>query len=702
MGKKVFAKIDENGILKVEDKKHVCSKIPCSPEKYFDLQIIRKPNYEILENCNTKSGKVLIILNPNNQRQCHEYRWKNCKKAFRCLSCDLTVNIQNASKETEYIELFQLNHGCEYRQFNREKYFKFKNFVLSPNFEIQTEMIGEREKKSLIIFDENDKTKCYIYSFRIFDKLYKCINCEKQNVNVSAKMEQNSDGENYIILSNAKHVCEMVKYEPQKSSDIILRAPNIHVMEKTSNGTPKVFIFDSADNSLCYVFSKFTSEKNRYQCLECKECLQKTKGIFIIYLRKDENGEYFVQMKNNQKHVCHPRKYEPEKYETKESQNVYEYFFYRRKTLQKSINVAIIDSSNSTLCYPFLYQKASDNFRCSNCSKLKKNYVTTLLKTDENGKEYFIHDFQKHNCKPIKVSSVQNTYKFQRLEKKDIVFKEKEMKIDESRILKLPNFEFHPSKNGKPDGKLVVFDTNDKSLCYEYYFLTQKKCFICLNCERKKHRVTAKLHLNNETNEKFLELSEKQHVCEPIKDEFADKIIDASNFIVAERDDERKPKKVIVFTSSTKEFYYELNYWPSIDLFRCNPCSNCNKNVGAKLCKKENGEEYLMSLKNEHVCTPNKYEKEKIQPKIIPKSMFELYKNSKGEANKKLIVFASEKKDFVYEYFWRGSLFFCSQCWKQKKYVSAKIRGENEKFIELSNVEHVCSPIKFVERNYKK
>uniref|UniRef100_A0A914QN39 Uncharacterized protein n=1 Tax=Panagrolaimus davidi TaxID=227884 RepID=A0A914QN39_9BILA len=449
--------MENNSVLKIEDKKHVCSKIQYFPDKYFDLQIIRKPNYEILENCNTKSGNALIIFNPNNQSQCHEYRWRKDMKLFRCMSCDLTVNIHNASKETEYVELLQLNHECEYRQFNREKYFKFKDFVLSPDFEIRTEMFGERKKKSLIIFNENDRTKCYIYYYNTTNKAYQCINCSRKKAWVSAKMEQNSDGEKYIILSNAKHICEMVKYEPQKSNDIILRAPNIKFMEKTSNGTPKLFIFDSNNKSLCYIFSKVTGEKNRYHCL----------GYF----------------------------------------------------------------------------------------------------------------------------------------------------------------EIRPNRNGKSDGKLVIFDTNDKSLCYEYFFVTRIKCFICGNCQRKKHRVSAKVHLNNETNEKFLELSKNEHICKPIKDEFADKIINASNFIVTERDDERKPKKVIVFTSSTKEFYYELNYTPSKDLFQCVPCSKRNKAVGAKLYKKENGEEYLISLKNKHVCAPKKYEKEKLQPKIISKSMFELYQN---------------------------------------------------------------------------
>uniref|UniRef100_A0A914QUC9 Uncharacterized protein n=1 Tax=Panagrolaimus davidi TaxID=227884 RepID=A0A914QUC9_9BILA len=705
LGKGVFAKIDVNGILKVEDKKHVCSKIQYSPEKYFDLQIIRKPNYEILENCNTKSGKVLIMFNPNNRNECHEYAWKNCKKAFRCLGCNTTVHIHNASKETEYIELLQLNHGCEYRQFNREKYFDIQE-IKKPNYEI-LENCNTISGKVLIVFNANNRNECHEFGFLKREKIYYCFDCRAK-----AKVKNVSMKNEFIELLKLNHECEYRNYDREKyfkfknfvlSPDFEIRT-EMFVMEKTSNGNPKLFIFDSADKSLCYIFSPERGTQ-RYKCRGCQEIAKykKNQGIFTIYLCNDENGEYFVRMKNKQKHLCQPKIYQLEKYAITEISKIDTYFFYREKSMPNSINVAIFDSNDSTFCYPFLYQKASNNFRCSNCLKLKKKYVITFPKIDENGKEYFIHEFQKHICKPILISSIQKTSKFILLERKDIVFEEKELKIDETRILKLPNFEFRQSKHGKPGGKLVIFDTNDKSLCYEYYFVTETKCFICGNCQRKKHRVTAKVHLNNETNEKFLELSKNEHICEPIKDEFADKIIGASNFIVTERNVERSPKKVIVFTSEKKEFYYELTYSAKGNYFRCFPCSNCNKAVGAKLYRKENGEEYLLKLKNEHVCTPEKYEKEKLQSKTIPKSMFELYKNKNGESNKKLVVFTSEKKDFVYEYSGGKSLFRCLQCLKQKKYVSAKVRGnENEKYVELSKVEHVCTPKKFDQKKYKK
>uniref|UniRef100_A0A914PYW0 Uncharacterized protein n=1 Tax=Panagrolaimus davidi TaxID=227884 RepID=A0A914PYW0_9BILA len=107
LGKNVFAKIDENGILKVNDKKHFCSKIQYSPEKYFDIQEIKKPNYEILENCSTKSGKVLIVFNAKNRNECHEFRFLKSEQIYYCIDCRAKAKVQNAPKETEFIELLK-------------------------------------------------------------------------------------------------------------------------------------------------------------------------------------------------------------------------------------------------------------------------------------------------------------------------------------------------------------------------------------------------------------------------------------------------------------------------------------------------------------------------------------------------------------------------------------------------------------------
>uniref|UniRef100_A0A914PUV3 Uncharacterized protein n=1 Tax=Panagrolaimus davidi TaxID=227884 RepID=A0A914PUV3_9BILA len=226
MGIFFLAKMDQNGELQIQDKKHVCKKLKYSTEKYFDIRKIRKPNYEILENCNTNSGKALILFNPKDQSQCYDFRWKSNTKSFCCISCDVEAKIMNNSKENEYVEILRLTHQCKYRPFNREQYFEYNNFVLASDFEIRSQMVKGKKRKTLFIFNENDKTKCYNFQYHPSKKTFICKECLMQKVHVTAKVHQNSDGEDYLILSKKQHVCEMVKYIPQKDDEIILRQPN--------------------------------------------------------------------------------------------------------------------------------------------------------------------------------------------------------------------------------------------------------------------------------------------------------------------------------------------------------------------------------------------------------------------------------------------------------------------------------------------
>uniref|UniRef100_A0A914Q6F9 Uncharacterized protein n=1 Tax=Panagrolaimus davidi TaxID=227884 RepID=A0A914Q6F9_9BILA len=183
---------------------------------------------------------------------------------------------------------------------------------------------------------------------------------------------------------------------------------------------------------------------------------------------------------------------------------------------------------------------------------------------DENGKEYFVHVPSKHICKPVKLSSFE-TPEFKRLERKDIAFegksKTEELKIDKSRILKLPDFEFRPGKNGNPEGTLVIFDSKGKSTIYEYFYSTSHETYICLKCQVKNRRVTAKIHVDGKNGEKYIELSKTEHICEPKKDEFSARVINHSNFMIVDREDKTNPAKAIVFTSKEKELCYEFRFY---------------------------------------------------------------------------------------------------------------------------------------------
>uniref|UniRef100_A0AC35GIM1 Uncharacterized protein n=1 Tax=Panagrolaimus sp. PS1159 TaxID=55785 RepID=A0AC35GIM1_9BILA len=184
---------------------------------------------------------------------------------------------------------------------------------------------------------------------------------------------------------------------------------------------------------------------------------------------------------------------------------------------------------------------------------------------DKNGREYFEHDFTKHICKPLNASKIKASgieiLQFSGL------FDKAEPEIDESKIIRIPNFELRPNKSGVLDGKLLLFDSSDKTLCYEYGYNKQCKRYKCLKCKKLNLYVTAKL-FEDKNGEKCITLNDKEHQCKPEKYE-AEKLVDqASNFIVF-KSNEKTTEKLVIFTSDEKDFCYEYTFCNSKKLFRC-------------------------------------------------------------------------------------------------------------------------------------
>uniref|UniRef100_A0AC34G095 FLYWCH-type domain-containing protein n=1 Tax=Panagrolaimus sp. ES5 TaxID=591445 RepID=A0AC34G095_9BILA len=102
---------------------------------------------------------------------------------------------------------------------------------------------------------------------------------------------------------------------------------------------------------------------------------------------------------------------------------------------------------------------------------------------------------------------------------------------------------------------------------------------------------------------------------------------------------------------------------------------------------------------NESTKTQPKPKNSNFVSKIIPESMFELHKNSKGEKNKKLVIYTSANKEFCYCYFWKkGKTFRCYSCKDKKRYVTARLceNKDGQKYVELNGNEHACT-----QRNYQ-
>uniref|UniRef100_A0AC34F5Q8 Uncharacterized protein n=1 Tax=Panagrolaimus sp. ES5 TaxID=591445 RepID=A0AC34F5Q8_9BILA len=564
--------VDGNEFVKLEDKKHVCTPIPYFSKNYIERIILKKPNYEVLENCNVRSGKMLFIFDDHDKTECYEYYFDQTYRHFYCCGCQkrkMKAKIYCENTDNEYIELDTDKHICKKRKYEPEKYQQFNKFVLLPNFEIRTNVKNGKEKKSLLIFDSNDKSLCYIYRYVLQGNYFICNGCCSRPV--TAKLSQNSAEENYIILSPADH--------------------------------------------------SFRKANNQYHCTGCTSTpLPKEK-----FIKRMDGREV-------------------------------------------------------------------------------KGIV--MLQWDKDGKEQLFPIFDKHSCTALKVSSVKQ-HNIELLSSSGLKTEksvEKVDEMDESKIVQSPNFELRRDKYGKADKKLIVLKSDGTSLCFVYYFDEYKKYYVCGKCSKKKQSVFAKL-LVDENGKNFVYLGPSNHICDSIKFVPENEIIEAPNFVIFKQNDPKKLTRLITFTSDSQEFCYQLTYHDKDKSFKCYSCNNLKKIVYAKLCQKPNGEEYLQMIKNGHICAPKKFILEEFVPKIIPETNFKLYNGGRGRPNSRLVVFDSEKKDFVYEYVKDKNVYYtCVYCKRQKVTTTLKLFDNDEsghKYLELGPSKHICDPQKFDDDKYK-
>uniref|UniRef100_A0A914Z7N7 Uncharacterized protein n=1 Tax=Panagrolaimus superbus TaxID=310955 RepID=A0A914Z7N7_9BILA len=115
-GHKAILALDEEGneYVKLEDKPQKCAPILYDPKRYNEVKITKKSNYEILENCKTKSKRILIIFDSNDKTQCYEY-YLTSQNKFECCGCavkkkHLVAEIYYENTENEYIRLQNAQH----------------------------------------------------------------------------------------------------------------------------------------------------------------------------------------------------------------------------------------------------------------------------------------------------------------------------------------------------------------------------------------------------------------------------------------------------------------------------------------------------------------------------------------------------------------------------------------------------------------
>uniref|UniRef100_A0A914QAR3 Ubiquitin-like domain-containing protein n=1 Tax=Panagrolaimus davidi TaxID=227884 RepID=A0A914QAR3_9BILA len=190
------------------------------------------------------------------------------------------------------------------------------NIINVKNYRIGSECFGSEWKKHLYVFDTDDKTLCYNYTFvptrntiaflkssKPYFVCNKCKNINKHAPTVSATIESNENGEEYVKLSENEHVCERQEYEPPT----IIYKPyyELDTVEHRGKKVQHLYVFDSNDKTLYYNYTLIPGGKS-YQCNNCRN----NHNIHVrAKLATDEKGKECCVLYDQKHHrVCKPQK----------------------------------------------------------------------------------------------------------------------------------------------------------------------------------------------------------------------------------------------------------------------------------------------------------------------------------------------------------------------------------------------------------
>uniref|UniRef100_A0AC34GVW7 Uncharacterized protein n=1 Tax=Panagrolaimus sp. ES5 TaxID=591445 RepID=A0AC34GVW7_9BILA len=557
---------------------------------------------------------------------------------------------------------------------------KLPNSIIKPpDFEIITFQQKTFTRKRLIIFLDAERKYCYEYFWSC--NFFRCGACEYKKVVVQAKVIQRNKLE-VVKMGNNKHICEFREYKPEKykfdAKKQIVEYPNFELVNYEENGIAKtwLYIFPINDRSKCYEYSWC----QRIKKYECRGCINKKKRV-SAELCKKEDGTNFIKL-GSQEHICEYRKYNPDKFTANkivESSEFEVIEFYENGVSKKRL--IIFGNLEKTKCYEFYWINNGNFFKCGLCEG-KDKHTAAKVEQKDDGTQF------------VRLLSPGHVCEMRDYDPEKYVF-DPSKQIVKKLNFKVINFE----KNGVSKSMLIIFNPSNKELCYEYFWDTKAKCYVCCGCANIKH-VTAKI-CKNENGEDFVKLNKNEHVCvlRPYAPEkFADfLIVDKSGYEKCEYTSNGiSYSKIFIFTSNSKEFCYKfcINHGKK---YYCSACRrHNNQHTLAVLSKDVKGNEYVSLSSKKHLCEPIKY-----NPKVrILLPNFQLLKRKiQNRIVQKLIVFTDNDRKMCYEYRLSETYYICHECHKiGKHHASANIitTGDGAECVEIGYTKHICKPIKFV------
>uniref|UniRef100_A0A914PZM9 C2H2-type domain-containing protein n=1 Tax=Panagrolaimus davidi TaxID=227884 RepID=A0A914PZM9_9BILA len=496
------------------------------------------------------------------------------------------------------------------------------------------------------------------------------------------KRTEDVDEKQHVKLEKPNNVCENNPVLPK-----IIKAPNFKIYNFEEKGIKKskLFVFNVEDKSMGYEYYWSASMKS-YRCSRC----EKRGKNSTAKICKRSGGNDFIEVKAV-KHICEMIKYDYGKYNFDASKQIIKepnfevHDFQDRGILRKWLVIFPLIEDRSK-CYEYSWIKRDKKYECRGCKAMKINVFAELCQ-NKNGTKYVKLGPQKHGCEYRK-------YNPQKFTSEEIV---------EAQNFEIVNFE----ENGISKKRLFIFTYADKTKCYEFYWRNTGKYFTCSPCEIKNKHTAAKLEERKDgTN--YIRLLSPKHICE-VKDYVPEKysfdeskrIVEKPNFEIYDyvKNDVSK-SMLIIFCATNKELCYEYFWEKHGQVYVCCGCANII-HVTAKLCKNENGEEYLKLNKSEHVCELRPYEPQKFIDNLkIDKSDYETSEYSyNGISSKRLFIFATKSKEFCYKFYYNSTenFYYCSKCRQMNQHLKAHIRENDDvnEYVSVSSKKHICEPIKY-------
>uniref|UniRef100_A0AC34GU60 Uncharacterized protein n=1 Tax=Panagrolaimus sp. ES5 TaxID=591445 RepID=A0AC34GU60_9BILA len=409
---------------------------------------------------------------------------------------------------------------------------------------------------------------------------------------MKAVIAVNANGTEYVEhRTTTKHFCSLRKYDPAKYTvDVttrIVENHNFKVIKYTQKGitSSKLFIFDPSKKNLCrgYIWDK---DNEYYLCIGCNSESQR---IFARICKNVDGNEYLMLSKNE--HVCDLREFNSDKY--KDDIIVKKPMFQhveQKVAGEKRKYLLIFTANDQKFYYKFSYENGYLPI-CSKCTQ-KNLYIQAYVLTDDDGNEYVSVRNKEHICKPLEYNSSD---------------------FEDNQIIKPPGYQvIKRNWRGKFVEKLVVFDSTDKSLCYEYTLQQTKKTkrYKCNECHHKHSTCVIAWIINQRKENEHVELSKIQHKCKLIKFEDPNStIIHSPNFKIIKcvrKAPSGIPKDhLFVYSSLESKLCYRYYSDSGRNHFICHECAYKKKiMVSARLHKNENGEDFVQLGGNKHVCEP--------------------------------------------------------------------------------------------------